>query len=199
MLLANKTEVEPDRRKYQRFDVALYGRLMLSDRSEFRCKVFNMSPGNVSLTTDGAGRLGERVIAYLDHVGRLDGRIARIKPDGFALEFEAPPGKQTKLARQLAWLSNRTALSRPEDRRHERIAPRNTAGILCLEDGSQYRCNVVDLSLSGAAVEVDVTPPVGTEVSLRGMRGRVARHIEGGISIEFTTLQRRENLEPFLG
>ena len=72
------------------------------------------------------------------------------------------------------------------------------AGILTLEDASQHRCNILDLSLTGAAVEVDVVPPVGAPVSLRGMLGRVARHIEGGLSIEFAVTQRREDLKTFL-
>lgn len=198
MLVLKKTDLEPDRRQYQRFDVALYGRLMLSDRSEFLCKVYDMSPVNVGLSTGGTGRIGERVIAYLDHVGRLDGIVARIKPDGFALEFEATSNKRSKLMRQLTWLQNRRSLNRPEDRRFERVEPRNTAGVLTLEDGNQHRCNIIDLSLSGAAVEADVIPPIGAVVSLRGMLGRVARHIEGGISIEFAITQRREDLRPFL-
>ncbi len=198
MLGEDHTEIDTDRRQYRRVKVLLNGRLMLSDRSEFPCSVADMSPGSVGLSTGGAGRLGERVIAYVDHVGRLDGRIARVKPDGFALRFNAPPNKQTKLVRQLTWLESKHALNLPEDRRNERIEPRNQAGVLTLDDGRRHGCQIIDLSLSGAAVETDVVPPIGATVWLGSMHGRVARHFEGGISIEFTVLQRRQTLKPFL-
>lgn len=198
MLGEDKSEIDTDRRQYRRVKVLLDGRLMLSDRSEFACRVADMSPGSVAFSTGGAGRLGERVIAYVDHVGRLDGRIARVKPDGFALRFDAPPNKHTKLVRQLTWLEKKHALNLPEDRRYGRIEPRNQAGVLIFEDGRRHGCRIVDLSLSGAAVETDVVPPIGAPVSLGSMRGRVARHFEGGISIEFTVLQRGQALKPFL-
>ena len=64
-----------------------------------------------------------------------------------------------------------------------------------LPDGRQYRCRVIDLSLSGAAVEIDVKPAHDVEVMLGNMRGRVVRHFEDGIAIEFATLQRQEILD----
>ena len=33
---------------------------------------------------DGVGSVGERVIAYLDHIGRIEGKIARLIDNGFA-------------------------------------------------------------------------------------------------------------------
>jgi hypothetical protein len=36
-----------------------------------------MSPGGMALIAPVSGQPGERVIAYVDHVGRLEGKIAR--------------------------------------------------------------------------------------------------------------------------
>lgn len=198
MTIAEKPKPDIDRRRYRRLKLALGGRLMLPDRSEFPCKVVDLSPGNVAFSTAGMGRIGERVIAYVNGVGRLDGVISRMRPDGFALDLRATPYKQTELIRQLTRLKNTQALNRPEERRFDRVAPRNPAGILHLEDGSQHRCNVIDLSPSGAAVEVNVTPPLGSHVALSGTRGRVVRHIQGGITVEFAVAQHYEDLKPFL-
>jgi hypothetical protein len=199
MLGAQQTEFEHDRRQHQRVKVLLHGRLMLSDRSEHRCQVMDMSPGSAFLATEGAGQIGERVIAYVDHIGRIEGKISRVMPDGFALELNTTPRKKAKLAAQLTWLANKHELDLPEDRRHERIAPRNPAGVLSLEDGRQYRCRIIDLSLSGAAIEIDVRPAIGTQVTLGNMRGQVVRHFEEGIAIEFAVVQRRESLKQYLG
>ncbi|QKV18075.1 PilZ domain-containing protein [Oricola thermophila] len=199
MLGAQQIGFEQERRQHQRVKVLLHGRLMLSDHSEHRCQVVDMSPGSALLVTEGTGRMGEKVIAYVDHIGRIEGKISRVTPNGFALELNTTPRKKSKLAAQLTWLANKHELDLPEDRRHERIAPRNPAGVLILEDGRQYRCRIIDLSLSGAAIEIDVRPAIGTLVTLGNMRGQVVRHFEEGIAIEFAVIQRKESLKQYLG
>jgi len=199
MLGAQQHATDQDRRQYQRVKVMLHGRLMLSDRTEHRCQVVDMSPGSAFFATDATAKAGERVIAYIDHIGRLEGTVARVRDDGFALELTTTPRKKAKLAAQLTWLANKHELDLPEDRRHERILPRNPSGILSLEDGRQYRCRIIDLSVSGAAVEINVRPALGTQVTLGNMRGQVVRHFEDGIAIEFAVIQRRETLQQYLG
>ena len=130
---------------------------------------------------------------------RLEGKVARIRDDGFALELNTTPRKKAKLAAQLTWLANKHELDLPEDRRHERIQPRNPSGIMTLDDGRQYRCRIIDLSVSGAAIEINVRPAIGTQVTLGNMRGQVVRHFEDGIAIEFAVVQRRDTLREYLG
>lgn len=167
---------------------------MLEDRSEHPCQVIDMSPGDVSLRTDHPGEIGEKVIAYLDHIGRVEGVLTRRFADGIAMTIIASDRKRDKLAAQLTWLANRHELDLPEDRRHERVAPRNPITILHVEGGDQHRCRIIDLSLSGAAVEVENKPPLGAAVALGTMRGRVVRHFEDGVAIDFAMLQREETL-----
>ncbi len=62
-----------ERRRHQRVRVNLLGRYMLADRREFPCQVINMSPGGMALIAPISGNVGERVIAYVDHLGRLEG------------------------------------------------------------------------------------------------------------------------------
>jgi hypothetical protein len=184
-----------ERRHFQRVRVKIYGRFMLEDRSEYSCQVIDMSPGNVALRAERIGVPGERVIAYLDHIGRVEGTITRTMRDGFAMTVIASERKRDKLAAQLTWLANKHELDLPEDRRHERLAPRNPMNVLRLPDGRQYPCRIVDLSLSGAAVEIDVKPALGTQVMLGTMRGQVVRHFEEGVAVEFSVVQRPETLD----
>jgi hypothetical protein len=183
-----------ERRNFQRVRVMVYGRYMLEDRSEYPCQVIDMSPGDVALRTDQRGALGEKVIVYLDQIGRIEGVITRSLDDGFAMTILASDRKRDKLAAQLTWLANKHELDLPEDRRHDRVSPRNPITMLDLGDGRQYRCRIVDLSLSGAAIEIEVKPALGLPVTLGTMRGRVVRHFEDGIAIEFATLQREDTL-----
>ena len=54
-----------------------------------------MSPGGLALLAPGIGNVGDRVIAYFDHIGRVEGRITRIIDNGFAIEFVHPQVAET--------------------------------------------------------------------------------------------------------
>jgi len=186
-----------ERRHHQRVRVNLLGRYMLSDRQEYPCQVVNMSPGGMALIAPTIGRVGERVIAYVDHLGRLEGTIARTLVNGFAMTVLATPRKRDKLAAQLTWLANRHILNLPEDRRHGRFVPRNPGSTLMLPNGSVVGCRIIDVSLSGAGIAVapHLRPDIGAMVTLGQVPGRVVRHLEDGFAIEFTRLQHPDSIE----
>lgn len=183
-----------EKRDFQRVQVKVYGRYMLEDRSEYPCQIIDMSPGDVAFRTEHRGDLGEKVIAYLEYVGRVEGVVTRLLPDGFAMTILASDRKRDKLAAKLTWLANRHKLGLPEERRHERMVPRNPMSILRLADDEQYHCRIIDLSLSGAAIEIVARPAIGTMVTLGNMSGSVVRHFDDGIAIEFSTIQQPEAL-----
>jgi hypothetical protein len=184
-----------DRRRHQRVKVNLLGRYMLADRREFPCQVVNMSPGGMALIAPVGGVAGERVIAYVDHLGRLEGKIARLFQNGFAMTISATARKRDKLAAQLTWLANRHILGLPEDRRHGRIVPRNPVGRLIMPNGVNLTCRIIDVSESGAGIATEQRPPIGTLVTLGKVQGRVVRHLEDGFAVEFTRLQHPDFLE----
>ena len=175
----------PERRYHQRVGVALLGRYMLADRREYPCQTVDMSPGGALLTAPVLGQVGERVVAYLEHVGRVEGRITRSSDQGFAFAITATLRKRDKLASQLTWLANRQALGLPEDRRHERVAPRHQATTMKLANGREIAVRLIDVSLSGAALAHDDKLPIGTSVLIGRTPGKVIRHFQGGLAIEF--------------
>ncbi len=189
------TALSEERRRFQRVRVNLLGRYMLSDRREFPCQVVDMSPGGMAMVAPVTGKPGERVIAYIDHVGRLEGTLARVYPNGFAMTIAATPRKRDKLAAQLTWLANRHILGLPEDRRHGRLVPRNTRSTLTLPNGVSMPCHIIDISLSGAALSAETKPAVGTLLMLGRTQARVVRHRDDGFGVEFTRLQHPDFLE----
>lgn len=185
-------------RQFQRVDITLFGRYMLANKQEYPCQVLNMSPGSAALMTPHPGEIGERIVAYIDHVGRLEGVILRLFDGGFVISVNATERKRDKLSAKLTWLANRHELNLAEDRRHERIIPRERATEIRLEDGRTYNTRIIDLSLSGAAVEMNVRPAIGTVIWIGNMRGRVVRHFEEGVAVEFAVVQTRDSLKHFL-
>jgi PilZ domain len=192
---ASLRALSQDRRRFQRVKVNLLGRYMLADRREFPCQVVNMSPGGMALIAPVGAAPGERIIAYVDHLGRLEGHVARVFQNGFAMTIGATARKRDKLAAQLTWLANRHILGLPEDRRHGRIVPRNPVGRLIMPNGVNLTCRIIDVSQSGAGIASDQRPAIGALVTLGKVQGRVVRHLEDGFAVEFTRLQHPDFLE----
>ncbi|WP_290998697.1 PilZ domain-containing protein [Hoeflea sp.] len=162
---------------------------MRADHSEHDCIVDTMSPFDAVISTGNRPEVGERIVAYLDYIGRIEGKVTETSIRSFTISLNATDRKRDKLSAQLTWLANKHELGLPEDRRHERVAPSNPMSEIRLDDGRRYPCRIIDLSVSGAAVEIDVRPAFGTMVVLGNMRGRVVRHFQEGIAMEFMTFQ----------
>jgi hypothetical protein len=161
---------------------------MRQDRREFPCATIDISPGGIAFEAEASGEIGERIIAYLNQIGRVEGTVARHFYGGFAIQMKLPPLKREKLADQLTWLANRHVLGMPEDRRHERIVPRNRHTTLTFSGGRELIVRLVDVSQSGAAVMVDANPPIGTPVTLGSRPAQVVRQFAGGLAVEFNRL-----------
>src|SRR5437763_411663 len=178
-----------ENRRFQRVRVNLLGRYMLPDRREFPCQVLDMSPGGMALIAPVVAELGDRVIAYVDHIGRLEGIATRHFSNGFAMTVAATARKRDNLAAQLTWLANRQILGLPEDRRHGRVMPRNPAARLILPNGHAVMVGLTDISQSGAAIRSEHRPEIMASVTLGKTQARVVRHLDDGFGVEFLRLQ----------
>lgn len=184
---------EPSR--FQSVRVNLLGRYMLADRREFPGQVVTMSPGDLAMIAPQSGSPGERVIAYVDHVGRLEGAIIDVTDNGFHMQVGATDRKRDKLAAQLTWLANREILNLAEDRRHGRIVPKRPTTTVIMPNGVNLTCRIIDASASGAAIASTERPAMGLLLTIGKLQGRVVRHLEDGFAIEFTRLQHQDFLE----
>ena len=179
-----------ERRRHSRVKVRLSGQFMRENRREFPCMTMDMSPGGVAFAADERVEIAERIVAYLDHVGRVEGRVVREFQGGFAMAMKLPQLKRERLADQLTWLANRHELGMLEDRRHERIRPRKPRTTLILPTGREVMATVIDISQSGVALALasPVAPPVGTPVTVGTTKGRVVRLFTDGLAVEFARM-----------
>lgn len=176
----------PDKRRHQRVSVALLGRYMLADRREFPCQTVDMSPGGVRITCAVGGKIGERIVLYLEQIGRLEGVIVRHPTsNSLAARLNATPRKRDKIASQLTWLANRDSLGLPEGRTHERLTPINAGVAVKIEGGREIPARLIDVSMSGAALATTLELPIGSNVVIGTTPGKVVRHFEGGIGVQF--------------
>lgn len=189
-----------DRRRHRRIAVTLLGRFMRANKKEFPCKLVDISETGAAINTLVEVDMGERIVAYFDHIGGIEGTVVRVYNGGFAIELIATPYKREKLAAQIAWLINRHEIGGSvEARRHQRHALANKSTTLKLDEGISVDVQVANFSMSGAAVTTEARPPIGSEVMLGKLRGRVVRHQDDGIGIEFLDLQNTEAVRRYFG
>jgi hypothetical protein len=186
MQLQRKLSAKPhERRRHARVKLALLGRYMLEDRREFPCQTIDISVGGLALTAPVAGAVGERVVAYFDALGRIEGVIVRQFEHGFAMTALLPSAKREKLVNQLTWLINRKTLGLPEDRRHERIVPKEVNTVIRLGDKTSFPAKIVDISVSGAAVTCAKQGRMGAMIQIGRRRARIVRVFDQGMALEF--------------
>jgi hypothetical protein len=174
-----------ERRRFRRVRVDLSGRLFVpSDSRECHCKVVDLSPGGASLECDLVLDAGAPVVLYVDGFGRLEGTIVRAESGDFGVRFNCTAMKRERIAEQLILFMNRELIDEGEIRRHDRT-PQKGIARFTRSDGQFVACEVLDLSVSGVSLKTDVRPPIGEFVLIGQMAGRVARHHEQGIGIEF--------------
>lgn len=175
----------PDRRRQKRVPLALRGRYMLANGREYPCITVDVSPAGFSIKGVRPGLLGERVVAYIEDLGRLEGVIVRRKIGWFAVDMRAPQNKTERLAQRIAWLLQRGLEKAPSRRSRDRMDMSNEHTILRTVDGKEFMAELVDLSIAGAALSVDVTLPIGARVSLGDQPAYVVRRFAGGLAVKF--------------
>jgi hypothetical protein len=100
-----------DRRVEVRVDVCISGKFALAnkrdakgDRRKFACRATNISQSAIVLLTPIAGAIGERVIAYFQEFGELNGAISRIFVGGFVMRVVVNDKDRATFREKLLWL-----------------------------------------------------------------------------------------------
>ena len=174
-----------DDRALDRFRLELNGRCLLPNGLELPCETTDIQQDAVSITAIDSAPLGETVIVYLDHLGRLTGKVTRIFEGGFVLALELTERKRAKLAEHIEAFADRDLIDQVLD--DSPIAPpvNEQNERLTLADGRSYPVQIKDLSLSGASTACEVIPALSAPVEVAGLSGRVVQHYPGGLRVEF--------------
>ncbi|MEC9368082.1 MAG: PilZ domain-containing protein, partial [Pseudomonadota bacterium] len=131
----NRVKIVRDRRRHQRVRIKLLGRFMREDKNEYPCEIHNVSAGGLAIRAVISGEPGEKIVVYVEQLGRLEGELVRVYPGGFAMSLRGSAYKREKIVNQLTWLLNRNQLDMGEERQHSRLPPSNPMCKLLLPDG----------------------------------------------------------------
>ncbi len=189
-LIIKQHETQKDgieRRRFRRFNMRLMGRFMLEDKTEYTCRVLNISAGGAAIASSVNPAVGEQVILYLDHIGRAKGQVMRSEAESFGVGFDMSDTQRERIALKISWLVNQIDGEMPDMRRHHRFIANNREVPLILPGEIDITCQVQNFSLSGASIITTARPPMGSQVTLGQLKGTVARYHDEGIGIEFTS------------
>jgi hypothetical protein len=163
-----------------------------SDEREAPCRIIELSPDGASVQCEVGHDCGTSVVLYIDGLSRFEGSIARCKGDVFDVQFTCTAAKRKRTAEQIsAFLNNDNASDGGSIlRRHERLSRKDFAQFT-RADGQIVPCEVIDISFNGVSLKTDIRPTIGEFVLLAQIAGRVSRHHDQGIGVEFVGKETR--------
>lgn len=180
-----ETAADPDdRRRHHRIDLSLRARVLTSDGIEEPCLVTNISAGGALLKAVKPPAVGERVVLYIDNVGRFEGWVIRSSKHVFAVDYRSRRTKSKRTADNLIEVAN-MASPRVDRRASPRVRHESNATVV-LEDGSSVDCQILDISLTGASIAIDPRPELGAVLTVGRMTAKVVRRHEKGVGVVFT-------------
>ena len=192
----------PAERRDIRIIASLPGRYWLADRSDacsearqLACRAVSISPRSMALVAPVKGRVGAWVIAEIDRLGQLKGAVARLLDRGFLMSIVASDDQRNRIASRIAWIEKHKNFEARDQRVGDRFVPKEPCSTLIFADGTQLRCFVFDVSISGAAVSAGIPPVMGMVLAVGSVIGRVVRHFPGGFAVQFVAVQERDNVE----
>lgn len=165
----------------------LFGRFLLPDQSEHACSVSGISVEGAEFRCPVMPPFGQIIIAYLEHVGRVECMAKEATTEGFRVEFMLSGARKDRFLARLAWLASKEAGEVDDERHYNRRQLNGARSRIVLADGRSYPCEIIDVSLTGAAIMVDVLPAIGSNVYLGKMLGKVVRYLDTGFAIQFLT------------
>lgn len=178
-----------DRRKYARVELPLKARFLDQDGVEQPCLVVNASAGGALLRAKHPPKFGQRVVLYIDELGRFEAKVIRSGDTSFAVNYEKKRAKTAKTADGLTQIVNRGR--RAQDRRAAPRIKQDAPALIHFEDGRTEKCAILDISLTGASIEINPRPPLGARLILGRMTAKVVRRHEKGVGVVFTGAAER--------
>ena len=162
---------------------------------QFECTILKVSPQAISLSAPVTGSVGKWVVVQFEHLGKLEGPIIQIQKQSLILKIFGTNEDRARLASKLAWITN---AQKTQGRRHPRFVPVNPESIVAFPGTPPSPCDVIDYSVSGAAVYAEAAPAVGSLAKIGNVMGRVVRVFGGGFAVCFVTLQDPHAVESAL-
>lgn len=176
-----------ERREFPRLKARMPARLLINNETSGKGTLFDLSAGGVGVLTDVKVAAGDHIVMHLDGGARLEGTVMRLLADGFGVELTMSEAKRSRLIDALEPMveSVEEIVELPMNRRvAERVAGLRMETECHTENGI-LECRIVDMSLTGAAIESNTEIAIGTAITIGQTRGKVVRRYGKTYGIHF--------------
>lgn len=188
------TMFKKDQRRYRRISLNLPARIVVNAVDENEARLVNISPGDMALITDAKAVVGDAIVVHIKGLDIIEGTVARIFPDGVAISFLLSKSRKAVLTEKLMLLANPGFSHDLNDQRAEPRHGASNARTVCrLPDGTSLFVKIVNMSVSGAAVDAPRRPPIGSSILIGRQRGVIVRHTPRGFVVVYD--EANENAE----
>ncbi len=188
-----------DQRRYERVRLELNTRFMRADGSEHAGQVVDISCGGIAVNSPVLPRVGERVILYVENLGRLEGKVVRHVGKGFALPFQATPRRRERISQRITYINSRGNIQSDKALKPffvpDEAAQLAPISYIVLQDGKKVPARVLDLNVAGVLIETKMALSIGTHVQVGRMRGLVTDRHGSHFSIDFEGAQQPSLLD----
>jgi hypothetical protein len=170
-------------RAYRRHGVGLTGKVFVpAEDKVIDCDVVDLSAGGAGVRCAEVPPLHTFVVLYVDGLGRFEAAAVRYDAGILGLRFQFGEAKRRRVAEALSRYVTYGEVMATRRRSHRR-SPADTPLHIVRPNGERWRCDVVDVSLSGMSLRTSARPSVGEVVQVGRSYGRVIRHHDEGVAL----------------
>jgi hypothetical protein len=174
-----------ERRAFERVGASFTGKLFVpAESTTLDCTVVDLSAGGAGVRCAEAPPLNTFVVLYVDGMGRFEAVTVRFVQGVLGLRFQCRDARRKRLIEKLNLYVNTGVTTVTRLRAHERVA-NVTALHFTRPNGEEVRCDVLDISQEGMSLRTNGRPPINELIQVGRTYGRVVRHHDQGIGIQF--------------
>jgi hypothetical protein len=175
-----------EKRSQERTGVGLKGKLFVPNRgSEDDCVIMDFSSDGAGIKCLGSAPIGTQVVLYVDCFGRFEGIVVQRDRVRLGVRFQSSKVKRERTREQIADFVSNGLPDHTQFRKTARIKEMPPMQYFIAADGSKIDCEVVDIALGGASLKTTQRPGVGEMLAFGETAGRVVRHTDEGIAVQF--------------
>ena len=159
-----------------------------STQDEINCVVTDLSPHGATIEGPSVPDSGADIVLYVEGFDRFPAFVHAGTKTGAVLKFTCSDNKRLKTAEKVRKYLAGDPIAPTQARssvRSEMPAVRQFGR----SNGEVVEFEVVDVSLTGALLRTRCRPSIGETITIGNTEGRVARHVIGGIAVEFIRRQ----------
>lgn len=184
---APRPDPKKERRSKERPTFGAKGTIFFPDRQyEEQCVVVDLSPDGGGLKATFSAALGERLILYIDGLGRFEGKIVWRDRLRVGVQFKCSELKRARVADLIAAYLEFGAVRATARRETRRLSGKACLHSFVRASGQKIACEIIDMALSGASLRTDERPDIGEAIRFGRTMAVVVRHTSGGIAVAFS-------------